>query len=935
MKSRFLNVSPRAYIRQKDCVNNIPPIIRTGYQNEIRDENTPFSENDNTIVFGENKNLLAPYMLPLKNATLSKFIKGDLFTTSTLQSSTAFLSKKIENDPIFPFKEGSNPAGYSSSQDEGFPEEDYPGFSSPDSDKSSIIFNIGTSADFDVLKLNAGDSRQDSAGPFFGRSGSGFLYYNKSLGSWEDVGLRDPSTKNIVTYDPILTIDHTDVSTSDNHRIVAGDNRFLCQFTSSPYSITSEGPNFVPERISKLATRGYENIGEPTSFFGAPYSPRYHATEESSFRMSDYIKHPFVVDRISVSIPVRAFRTQTPPTPPVAPLQPDDGFGRDIENYVFFVYVQNRSNATPDSLHDVSSSIRHLIAKESFCFYNANTLAEVRPGLVPMHNPGKAYRFSMAGNAAISAAAVVVTSSDRTVDLTFRPATFNAGFGTISKLAASEDGPGPTFLTGSVFIQNFWRGGQKASGSLGSIVLPATSTTSASLNIRLGAESPDLEDLNCQPSQRPLVSSFWEGSTSVIISGSGLLEAGNEVSTVSNNIDSARPSPVVLFPEDEIIFGIDAGTNPNLLSPGREKSGLDKSVLDLTGSRLIIRSGHAQVTFFGTQISDRHEHLPSLNQHLGSDAVSETIHEQGPFDQFDIYDSSILSASYVDGVFSGNFLKGLGRRRVSLASAGQAWITGSLQRNVRHFGNDFLYFDSYVPDANFIANKIENAVVSDDGVVILLRDATNGFAIDNDRSSNILLRRGFTYEGIQGPNAKTKDAIVTLRVPAVGQESFGKESAKFVLYYNGFNPSVRNPSKTLSYKNYKGAASIRYGLSNVRTTSPSHVFRRDHYGHCRDMLEQPKITRFVQISSKKDQIQPPVVVATFVSASSDIPVTPSITQCSNLSEFCTSSVPFDDGRQNAANRGLLPDPKTITFGAQNLIFGVDITNTETNMVTRV
>jgi hypothetical protein len=924
MKSRFLNVSPRAYLRQTDSVNNLPQIIRTGYQNEQGETSESFSDSD-TQFFGTSREIIAPYMTSRSIAASSGFLTGTISFTGSISNRAAYLEKAVTGDPVYPFKESQvNPAIYNiSTEGDGFPQNEYVGFSAAEYDKSALIFDISTSQDFDVLKINSGDTNLDPSGPFLGRGGSGFLYYNHKNRSWEDIGLRDPATGAAKSYDPIFTIDHDLISPENQYLIISGSDKFLCQFSSSPYSITSEGTNYVPKNTQALEARGYHRIGEPTSFFEAPYAPRYHATTGSSLKLSDYISHPFVVDRISVKVPISVLRTQTNNP---APSSPDFGFGRDIDNYVFFVYVQNRSNALKDSPQDVSSSIRYLIGKESLCVYNQNTLDYVSIGLGPIHSFGRSISFSMSNRLASSPGSPTAITQTRNANLslTFRPRTFNNVFGTTSKLAGSEDDQagGGSYVTGSVFVQNFWRGGQTASGSSGGITIPEIASLNfKNLNVRLGSfpAQADRAVPYATPSPRSFISSFWEGSRDTITTGSGLGEPGIETSTVSTYLPSTT-TPVVLFPEDELVFGIDAGSNPNLSSPGRSGNGTDASVLDLTGSRLIIKQGDAQVILYGSLIQDKMQVLPTLNQHLGSDAIKEDIKEAGPYDQFDVYAKSIFSGSYVDNVNTGSLLIS-GRTRVARLSKGQGWITGSFQRNVKHLSDsNTLYYDTLVPTIPIISSSISNtntysvSGITDPSVLRVTNDSTFGYAFQKNRSGN----SGLGMDPIFKNSTSTSSRIRELKVSLSTVSSiFSGDSARFLLYYNGNHPTVA----TSISKNYTGAASLSYGMMSPRLIGPTAVYRRDRYGQFRDLLEQTRDSKTVVSNQGKDSIGTSPVVARFVKQYSSTAEDPENTQCSNLSTECTSSMPFIDDNQ-VHNRGSLPSSYAVVFGPNNLIFGV-------------
>jgi hypothetical protein len=443
--------------------------------------------------------------------------------------------------------------------------------------------------------------------------------------------------------------------------------------------------------------------------------------------------------------------------------------------------------------------------------------------------------------------------------------------------------------------------------------------------------SPRQDNLLAIPSPRSLIGSFWSGDFSTIISGSGFPVSGNNEFSTSSTYESSQITPVVIFPGDELIFGIESGANSNMFSPGRVYNGVDQSVLNSTGSFLKIRAGYASVTIYGSSISNKTEFLQIKSDMLGSDSVQEDIHGYGPVDQFDISDKTILSASYVDNLVDGNIFLG-NRKRVGLSSRFENWITGSLQRNVR-LESDRAYYDTLVPPAAIIAAGIEGSssvAIDNDkfdpGVLqIVSSSATGTFAFQNERNSNILMKRSFTYENIDsnlsqrvrnlrlalyGDNVSAADRIISLRSSA----------SNFALYYNGKIESI-GIIDTLFPKNYSGASSLRYGLLSTRIIGPSAVFRRDHFGYMRDMLEQQRDGKTITSRKGKDTISAGVVIATFVSASSDIITDAIYTQCSNLSVECTSSLPFIDDNQ-PHNRGNNVPISLPTFGANNLIFGI-------------
>jgi len=157
-----------------------------------------------------------------------------------------------------------------------------------------------------------------------------------------------------------------------SHHFVTGVNEVMAQFTSSP-----QAGYFLPFK-EHLEHLGYPSIGTPTTAFGAPFSPRYHANDTETIKMSEFIDRPFRLKKVIVKLPVKVIRRND-----IEETGLSSGFDfewaknvqarKDLDNYVFFLYRQIRSNVGDkrDSPTDVSSSIRFLIASSSVCVYNS------------------------------------------------------------------------------------------------------------------------------------------------------------------------------------------------------------------------------------------------------------------------------------------------------------------------------------------------------------------------------------------------------------------------------------------------------------------------------------------------------------------------------------------------------------------------------------
>lgn len=169
-----------------------------------------------------------------------------------------------------------------------------------------------------------------------------------------------------------VTTDYAVSASFSSRHFATGVNEVMAQFTSSP-----QAAYFLPFK-EHLEHLGYSSIGTPTTAFGAPFSSRYHANDTETIKLSEFIDRPFKLKKVIMRIPVKVVRRND-----IEETGISSGFDfewaknvsarRDMDNYVFFLYRQVRTNIgeVRDSATDMSSSIRFLIASSSVCVYNS------------------------------------------------------------------------------------------------------------------------------------------------------------------------------------------------------------------------------------------------------------------------------------------------------------------------------------------------------------------------------------------------------------------------------------------------------------------------------------------------------------------------------------------------------------------------------------
>ena len=138
----------------------------------------------------------------------------------------------------------------------------------------------------------------DPSGSFQGQQFTGFCYYNFDRGMWEDIGLTDPATGESILFDYAAEIiDYglpatvNGLSGSYPSLISSGTNNWPAQF-SAPWNLT-----YGEDTGGEIA---FVQNGLPTFSNFAPFKTTYHATSSQSLKMSNYIQHPMLLEKIVV-----------------------------------------------------------------------------------------------------------------------------------------------------------------------------------------------------------------------------------------------------------------------------------------------------------------------------------------------------------------------------------------------------------------------------------------------------------------------------------------------------------------------------------------------------------------------------------------------------------------------------------------------------------
>lgn len=619
--SGFISRSPRLHLRELDDLpGSYSTIRRTGDPTRTGTLISNFDD-ETSIVFSDSGRPSFPSMLPRGSSFNAQAVdiigqESDIDVTLPIRSfqHPTYLHYSPTED-IGPFDENrAMPA--SSFYLIGTDPDVLPNFTSPIRSKVAIEIDI-TNQETVTLTRNVA-SRNTSESQPVSPDNTGFYYYNFTRRAWEQIGLSDPATGTSIEYD--FAISTVAVETSGT---------FPSQFSfGNSESYTRTVLNSLDDPREAF---GYSKIGSPTLIMGAPASTKYHATSSQVTRMSNFISDPFMLEAVRVELgTVTAQRTNGGSVPiPATPLATStfaSGSIRDIDNYVFFMYRQNHANRIIDSVHDVSSSKRYLICSASMAFWNSASLG----GLSLLHGPTFSYEFGMLRNSTYN-----VGQFTGSISMDIRPAV--AGPQYLGASSVPEiDG------TSTNLIQNVWGGGTTISGS---IIVGNGTNMIRPYDRDAGETLRDVVDraLAIDPRSLRKFGGEVQSQEEEVIAGFGVVSTGTPQS---------NPSPYILMPEDELVFGLEAGI------PALFYSSL---VSNLTGSHLQIEPSQCKVTLYGSLIKNTSEFLPSLNQDLSSNSIHEMIGNEPVLDQFMIEPRSSYYGSYLDDIVSGSMANpGLG-----------------------------------------------------------------------------------------------------------------------------------------------------------------------------------------------------------------------------------------------------------------------------------
>ena len=705
-----------------------PTIRRTGDQDYLGKFSSPFD--DKNILLFTSQLQAAGTGLPSGSSWIDNLVATpntppslDVTQTvevSVLDSPTFYLTGVVEGYKAFSDSRIYLDAGVSGSTfyATGTDEVVMPGFDSSLGSKVQVVFDLPNSSDMRLAKecsYYVGSSTERT----------GFVYYNFTLGCWEELGRTDPATGNDLHFDYACeVVDYG--ATSRTWLIASGTNNYPMQFRP-PVALYND------YTAVSASINGMQKVGLPTIANMAPFSTKYHATGSQSLSLTGSLSHPFLLEKAVFEAPFTAEHFYDD-----AALDMTKAWIQD--NYTFFIYRQQRfqdPSRAYDTSTDVSSSMRFVVASASLAIYNETArMFNAAEGSVsvtdfaPANSPAQSASFGVSD---ANAAAGAMSSAGRkaitgTMRLEIVPAVTPAqdmGFQMLPNSSYSASGINRIqsqvnhMWSGGTTVLPFFQGlnaqgksdPQVASSYTGKAGVSASYCVTASdasySNARTFEQFPENRSLSTffgnlpiqtfdQRATKPLGgvnSTFLAGST---LSGTFSLATAGENSVVS---------PYLLFPEDELVIGFDAGIGIPIFRPN-QRSAISSSFMTLKG-------GAGKLTMFGSLVSDAKEYFPTTNQPLVTPEIQESLHYDNPvLDQFQIERYEAYSGSNQEETIAGGYGISAWDARFDSGDSGTRRVTGTRSRGTLGTSGSLQRFDRLTSqDEIFKDNSKKNASI--------------------------------------------------------------------------------------------------------------------------------------------------------------------------------------------------------------------------------
>jgi hypothetical protein len=919
-----------------NATGSYPTLLRsTGRPQTLGNYNSPFRDH-NSIEYNTDVTVSYPNVLPVGSKFLSDYTSS-ITATATVRKgvSDTQYTMPISGANLLPYDDSRVNMFTTSFYMTGTARDVLPGFHSPLRSKTQIVLDLYNSENCDIFLSTGSAIWRHPTTRATGGPGSGLAYYNFDDRKWEMHHHRQA-----------MAFEDTNDLTGSHYNIAAPEFGTVSGSLAAVSLMQDTGQGSGGGILLK---GDIQKTGRIIGHAGFPSDQKFNATGSQLLRMSKYIQHPFLVEKIVYEFSASWGAAVT------APAAITNEGQRAKAGYPLFSSFAVMRQGHQEIYETIDTTFRKNAGTYTSTDVSASFIATRKRDIIGTGD------------------VVWTTSNIPTAAFFYSTDAYTAG--------SPNDGPfGDALARDITLIPDVASTptdiAERLTGSFRLEFIPSVPGSSNEMNLNLGYQGVQsvfnqtlMKAVGRTPAQLATKQSNKGGGRSGVATfgtfmGDGRSPSGGVVgvqvgaeetfsaqgNTFTQQVaigNYKEHSPYILFPEDNLHL---VWINQNLSGSGWA---------DNPDINMHLPQAPGKLTIYGSMIRDSAELHDNVNQLLTSDTIREDIKEI-IVDQFQVANKAEYYGGYLDNYVTGimgpdggpsgtdpfnnrqvigSFVSGTANRTLFTVYNRVAYDTkrvGSLQRFVRLSDSNERYYDTLLPDAAIYAKRA-GAVIANPGENYPRTDLKNNFTTPNayfgatvegaDGGANPTFyreananRMPFPYKfGQVRLETQTGFGVVFQSRSGSGMSApaalaMTNKSSLLVLFGSNWltDAATTSAPRTVSHATSGSARGYRYGIMDINSIHSSLVYRSDRYGQFRDLLEQRSEAKYF---TNKEMMESPIRIK-FVIPSTNTPAAPINTTCQNLSHEFTSSLPYFDGK--AVDRPDDPFKKTVT----NIALGV-------------
>jgi len=607
----------------------------------------------------------------------------------------------------------------------------------------------------------------------------------------------------------------------------------------------------IPNKKSNFKA-AFKNFGLPVDNFGFPSHPKYHATGSQYVEMKNFIKEPFVVEKVVYELDAKLYVDKD--TADV--FEEDDEptaygkSGRLSSYFTFFILNQKENDKVTN--FKVSKIFNQDDSSASSVILETDSLGDDQVNIETNRDLVTYMQVAVYSNDSESVARGSFIDGENATSLDPHLGFLTEGYGRSVNISGSN------YIASSTSFDSdnhAFNGKMILSGT----VLDDIKHESMGINFKIGSAKYAISDLG--NARNP--SKIEEVLKSRRFECASIFDEKDEKSSFRHSLypdiskaaiegittkrthysSKEKPGPYILMPSDRLVFGWQSPVSMNMSALGDSNP----------SSQMIIKAGTGKLKLYGSFLRNKKSYYPE-SLFYSNNMISKVLKDSG-CDQY-----QIETRSRQEGNYNSQYVTGVIPSRIASSKTGAGSNFNSSIHFVQLVDSTEEIYDSYLPDilgfykragVSIVNNKVENLLNLNK---IIGHKFNNRLYVDGEKRQK-----------------STKIIYPGVSTQEVMQMTFSK----------GFEGiSSENLTDSVS-----GSRSMYYGMHSYNVSKNKAFYNTRHFGHLSDQISQRKIYAF----EKDGKVFYPVKKI-FVSKGQRIDPMESTAQ--NVSLYSTSSFPF-------------------------------------------